>query len=135
MRLCPACGWPQEEESLIAPSAEALCKVCKWSGQRKDLLAVASSDLSKLPQIVKRLEVLYQDLMTVHRPLGTAIVRLGLIPSEAEYAPLLAAVLERATRDAFAGIVSELFPKEEANVSDEAESGRGLRPATEEDRG
>jgi len=119
MVICPECGAPKKDDSLIVSESELIkCQFCGWSGERKELLLLTSGDLAEHPQLVERLHVLMEFMARKIGPqVGIKLVKLGLVPMDREYAPLLAELTRDSMQAAYKSVVTGLFPAEEKDVS------------------
>lgn len=115
MVICPQCGAPREDSALVTSETDTVeCRFCGWTGIRKELLFLTSGDLANHPQIVDRLTVLMEFMARKIGPqVGIKLVKLGLVPTDTKYAPLMAELVRNSMRAAYKSVVLGLFPTEE----------------------
>lgn len=120
MVICPQCGAPRDDDGSIIVSDEepVTCRFCSWSGTRRELLLLASNDLAKHPQIIDRLNVLMEFMARNIGPqVGIKLIKLGLVPADKEFAPLLAGLTRDSMNVAYKALVLGLFPTEEEDAA------------------
>lgn len=109
MVICPACGYPYEDDQMVIGARTIRCANCSWRGNSSELITASE----EVP--IGSMQTLYEFLGKEISPqVARKMVDLGLLSNskETENVQKIAGVLSFGTRGMFRGVLSALFAGE-----------------------